>query len=451
MLSGREGIKASSTDVAVVEGQRVGLEGGGEELRCAFRPGEDCTREFEVALEDQGIVPGIGGGDEGVLAVEVVVEKGCGDPCPPSDLLDPKSRWANFLEDREGSIDDQQSDVSIVTPLGRANSLPARRHGWKLLQSWRQGTAGGSNLPAGLIDAPGFIEKAALRTGEGERLVGPELAPLGDVVSRGLAPDVVPTIFVHSHTSIMPRVGETRGLTVGSVRVVERMIPERVLRRWSESLAAVAKTGLGFTESLYEKERFEEILKIAADIKVATEEDPEQLDDAEGHVVEWMSQVGKGVPGYQTPKVAVGAAVENDKGELLLIRRADSGVWLYPTGWCDVGYSAAEVVEKEVEEETGIEVETVRLIAVLDGLRLGMSRIPIYSLLFHCRAVGGALTPHPLEVSDLGWFTQDDLPSPLVGLERWGDAVFSALRGEINDVHYDQVRAPVWRGDEAGA
>ena len=125
MLSGREGIKASSTDVAVVEGQRVGLEGGGEELRCAFRPGEDCTREFEVALEDQGIVPGIGGGDEGVLAVEVVVEKGCGDPCPPSDLLDPKSRWANFLEDREGSIDDQQSDVSIVTPLGRANSLPA--------------------------------------------------------------------------------------------------------------------------------------------------------------------------------------------------------------------------------------------------------------------------------------------------------------------------------------
>jgi ADP-ribose pyrophosphatase YjhB (NUDIX family) len=248
----------------------------------------------------------------------------------------------------------------------------------------------------------------------------------------------------------MPRSGEPRVLRVGSVRDVERMIPERVLRRWSETLAAVAKTGLGFTESLYEKERFEEILKIAADIKVATEEDPEQLVDAEGHVVEWMSQVGKGVPGYQTPKVAVGAAVENEKGELLLIQRSDSGVWLYPTGWCDVGYSAAEVVEKEVEEETGIEVEAVRLIAVLDGLRLGMSRIPIYSLLFHCRAVGGELNPHPLEVSDLGWFTRDNLPSPLVGLERWGDPVFAALRGEINDVHYDQVRAPVWRGEEAG-
>ena len=38
------------------------------------------------------------------------------------------------------------------------------------------------------------------------------------------------------------------------------------LLRWSESLAAIARTGLGFTESLYERERFEEVLKVAADI-----------------------------------------------------------------------------------------------------------------------------------------------------------------------------------------
>ncbi len=105
-----------------------------------------------------------------------------------------------------------------------------------------------------------------------------------------------------------------------------------------------------------------------------------------------MHEVGRGVPGYQTPKVAVGAAVANDEGQLLLIKRADSGVWLYPTGWCDVGYSAPEVVVKEVLEETGIEVEPIRLIGVLDGMRLGESRIPLYSLLFFCRAVGGTLT-----------------------------------------------------------
>jgi ADP-ribose pyrophosphatase YjhB (NUDIX family) len=228
---------------------------------------------------------------------------------------------------------------------------------------------------------------------------------------------------------------------------MERVIPERVLLRWAESLAAVAMTGMGFTESLYEQERFEEILKISADIKVAAGEGAE-LDDAVGFVTEWMSGVGKGIAGYVTPKVAVGAAVANDEGELLLIQRADSGHWLYPTGWCDVGYSSAEVVVKEVKEETGIDAEPVRIIAVLDGFRLGMTRIPIYNILFYCRAVGGELSGHPLEVSDVGWFRQDALPGPMIGVERWGDAVFAALRGEVRPVLYDAVRGPMWRGDE---
>ena len=50
--------------------------------------------------------------------------------------------------------------------------------------------------------------------------------------------------------------------------------------------------------------------------------------------------VGEGVPGYVTPKVAVAAIVGNDDDEILLVQRADSGVWLYPTGWADIGYSA---------------------------------------------------------------------------------------------------------------
>lgn len=222
-------------------------------------------------------------------------------------------------------------------------------------------------------------------------------------------------------------------------------VPERTLRRWSEALIGVAQTGLSFTESRYEQERYEEVLRIAGDIRAATEGGVPD-GDAEGLVAEWLRGSGKGVEGYVTPKVAVGAAVSNDEGQLLLIKRADSGVWLYPTGWCDVGYSAVEVVQKEVLEETGIEAEPVRLIGVLDGLRLGMSRIPLYSLLFHCRMVGGELTAHPLEVADVGWFDEGHLPEPLVGYERWGEPVFAALRGEVRDVYYDTLRRPVWRG-----
>ena len=228
---------------------------------------------------------------------------------------------------------------------------------------------------------------------------------------------------------------------------VDPVVPTRTLLRWSESLSAIAQTGLGFTESLYERERFQEILHVAADIRSAADGDGGEVADADGLVEEWLGQVGSGVAGYVTPKVAVGAAVGNDKGEILLIQRADSGVWLYPTGWCDVGYSAAEVVVKEVKEETGIEVEPVRLIAVLDGLRLGFARIALYSLVFYCRAVGGKLEGHPLETRDVGWFREEALPTPMVGVERWGEPVFAAVRGEHRDVFYDRVRQPLWRGD----
>jgi ADP-ribose pyrophosphatase YjhB (NUDIX family) len=219
-------------------------------------------------------------------------------------------------------------------------------------------------------------------------------------------------------------------------------ITEADLIRWAESLAGIARTGLGFTDNLYERERFEEVLAVAADIRHAAdaEIDPAALVD------EWLRGVGAGVPGYVTPKIAVGAVVGNDQGEILLIERADSGIWLYPTGWADVGYSAAEVAVKEVEEETGIECEVVGLIAVLDGLRLGFTRVPLYSLVFHCRAVGGDLQAHPLETNDVGWFGRENLPSPLAGYEQWGDLAFAAIEGRPAPVWFDEPRTPPWSG-----
>ena len=69
----------------------------------------------------------------------------------------------------------------------------------------------------------------------------------------------------------------------------------------------------------------------------------------------------------------------------------------------------------------------------------------MYSLLFYCRAVGGELRAHPLEATDVGWFTRDALPSPTIGADRWADPVFAALAGEVRDVYYDDLRRPVWR------
>jgi ADP-ribose pyrophosphatase YjhB (NUDIX family) len=216
------------------------------------------------------------------------------------------------------------------------------------------------------------------------------------------------------------------------------------LMRWSEALAGIARTGLAFTDSLYERERFEEVLRVAADIRVAAHHDEGRFGVGE-LVSGWIDSVGEGVAGYVTPKVAVGAVVGNQDGELLLIQRGDSGVWLYPTGWADVGYSAAEVVVKEVAEETGIEVVPVRLVAVFDGLRLGARGLPFYSLVFHCRPVGGSLRPHPLETRAVGWFAEDALPEPLAGGGHWQQLAFRAIRGEIFEVVFDSPRKSTWR------
>ena len=229
----------------------------------------------------------------------------------------------------------------------------------------------------------------------------------------------------------------------------ENSIIDVQLARWSETLAAIARTGLAFTQNLYERERYEEVLHVAADIKASLDDVGELQREQRHFVQEWMDNIGEGIPGYVTPKVAVGAIVGNDADELLLVKRPASGVWLYPTGWADVGYSAAEVVVKEVKEETGIDAEPVQLLGVVDGMRMGFTKFGMYLLLFHCRAVGGELVPHPLETDGCGWFVRNNLPSATIGAEWWADRAFAAISGERFVASFDVPRTPMWRGSAA--
>ena len=222
------------------------------------------------------------------------------------------------------------------------------------------------------------------------------------------------------------------------------MTDEQHLIRWSEALAGIARTGLAFTQSLYERERYEEVLHVASEIHAHISE---SSDSAE-KVSEWMKSVGEGVPGYVTPKVAIGAVVGNDNDEILLIQRADSGVWLFPTGFADIGYSAAEIAEKEVLEETGMHVEAIRIISILDGVRAKFTRMPLYSIVFQCKVIGGEINHHPLECIDAGFFAQDQLPEPLAGSGNWVDHAFAAIRGESIEVEFDKPRRPVWKSEE---
>jgi len=187
------------------------------------------------------------------------------------------------------------------------------------------------------------------------------------------------------------------------------------LARFVERVGAIARTGLAFTPQGFDAERYEELLREAARMRIALEQS--EASEAERLYRQWREQVLGGYDGYVTAAVGCGALVFNDRGEVLMIKRPN-GRWWYPTGFCDVGVSPAENVVREVREETGLAVTPLRIIGVTDSLKLGSPARHIYSILFHCRLDGGEVRPHPLEALEAGFFPLDRIPEPMHGASR---------------------------------
>lgn len=61
---------------------------------------------------------------------------------------------------------------------------------------------------------------------------------------------------------------------------------------------------------------------------------------------------------------SVNVAVENDKGEILMIRRTDNDNWALPGGAVDLGESVTQAAIRETKEETGIDVEITGLVGI---------------------------------------------------------------------------------------
>ncbi|MGC4952707.1 NUDIX hydrolase [Actinomadura citrea] len=61
---------------------------------------------------------------------------------------------------------------------------------------------------------------------------------------------------------------------------------------------------------------------------------------------------------------SVNVVVENEKGEILVIRRTDNDNWALPGGTIDLGESVAQAAVRETKEETGIQVSIGRVIGI---------------------------------------------------------------------------------------
>ena len=96
--------------------------------------------------------------------------------------------------------------------------------------------------------------------------------------------------------------------------------PTTLLRGWADRLQASARTGLFFANNEYDRERYEQIIEIAAEMAgLATGQAPVEIRAT------WAQDVG-----YVTPRVGVGAAIFDERGRLLLQKRTDSGLWALP-------------------------------------------------------------------------------------------------------------------------
>ena len=97
----------------------------------------------------------------------------------------------------------------------------------------------------------------------------------------------------------------------------------------------------------------------------------------------------------EAPLIGVGAVVV-DEGRVLLVRRGTEplrGQWSLPGGLLELGESLTNGVVREVREETGLIVEPVELIELLDRIHREGERVRYHYVIadYLCRLVGGAL------------------------------------------------------------
>ena len=113
--------------------------------------------------------------------------------------------------------------------------------------------------------------------------------------------------------------------------------------------------------------------------------------------------------GFQTPKLDTRAAIFKE-GKILLVHE-NNGTWSLPGGWVDVLETVRSNTIKEVKEETGLDVEARRIIAVQDRNR---HNLPLYAynvckIFVLCDMMGGIFTQNK-ETTESNFFSLDELP-----------------------------------------
>ncbi len=173
------------------------------------------------------------------------------------------------------------------------------------------------------------------------------------------------------------------------------------LVNYLKSVRAAADTGLFYSNSDYDRDRYEQLQAMTDEVLAAYA----------GEEVSVVSNFFRKLDDYKTPNVDVRAIVLNENDQLLMVQERMDSKWTVPGGWADIGLTPTENVEKEVKEETGLEVGVQRLLAVWDKKMHPHPPQPhyVYKMVFLCELLGGTLQK-AFDTLDVGWFNVMDLP-----------------------------------------
>ena len=172
--------------------------------------------------------------------------------------------------------------------------------------------------------------------------------------------------------------------------------------KWAMEIQSLAQAGLTYTSNAYDIERYERLREISA----------EMLAEKTDLSIEKVKDLFCNETGYQTPKIDTRAVIFKDNK--ILLTHENNGTWSLPGGWCDVLESIKSNTIKEVKEETGLDVEAIKVIAIQDRNKHNK---PIYAygvckVFILCDVIGGEFKKN-IETTEIQYFSLDEIPNNL--------------------------------------
>ena len=192
--------------------------------------------------------------------------------------------------------------------------------------------------------------------------------------------------------------------------------------KWAIVIQSLSQIGLTYTKDVYDRERYQRLREISAEMLAKkTEVSIEKVKDLFCHET-----------GYQTPKLDTRAVIfRNNK---ILLVHENNGTWSLPGGWCDVLESVKSNTEKEVREETGLNVKAVKIISIQDRNKHNK---PIYAygvckIFVLCEVINGKFVEN-IETTEIRYFSLQDLPHNLAEEKTNKEQIEMCFKAYLNE------------------